>query len=57
MRLLDGIDRCIVKAQMLYQQPVDRDPEIGATWSGLARVPAWIAGVDDRTPFLINGAG
>lgn len=42
---------------MLYQQPVDRDPEIGATWSGLARVPAWIAGVDDRTPFLINGAG
>jgi DNA-binding protein H-NS len=33
-----------------------RDPESGATWSGLARPPAWIKD-RDRSQFLINGAG
>lgn len=33
-----------------------RDPVSGATWSGFARPPAWIAGEKDRTKFLINGA-
>jgi DNA-binding protein H-NS len=35
--------------------PKYRDPESGATWSGLARPPAWIRD-RDRSAFLINGA-
>lgn len=31
------------------------DPKTGATWSGHARPPAWIANVKDRTIFLIAG--
>lgn len=34
-----------------------RDPKTGATWSGHARAPAWIANVKDRTKFLIDGVG
>ena len=30
-----------------------RDPQSGATWSGRGRAPAWLAGVKDRTRFLI----
>jgi DNA-binding protein H-NS len=38
--------------------PLYHHPETGATWSGRGRAPAWIAGVTDRTPFLIaNGTG
>jgi len=37
--------------------PKYRDPRTGATWSGHARPPAWIAKVRDRTKFLIDGAG
>jgi DNA-binding protein H-NS len=37
--------------------PKYRDPKTGATWSGHARPPAWIAKVRDRTKFLIDGAG
>lgn len=36
--------------------PKYRDPVSGATWSGLARPPAWIKD-RDRAPFLINGKG
>jgi DNA-binding protein H-NS len=36
--------------------PKYRDPKTGATWSGYARPPAWIAKVRDRTKFLIDGA-
>ncbi|SAL85014.1 histone family protein nucleoid-structuring protein H-NS [Caballeronia choica] len=36
--------------------PKYRDPKTGATWSGHARPPAWIAKVRDRTKFLIDGA-
>ncbi|SAL78659.1 histone family protein nucleoid-structuring protein H-NS [Caballeronia terrestris] len=37
--------------------PKYRHPKTGATWSGHARPPAWIAKVRDRTKFLIDGAG
>jgi DNA-binding protein H-NS len=30
------------------------DPKSGATWSGRGRAPAWLAGVKDRTKFLIG---
>src|SRR5258707_14805721 len=33
--------------------PKYRDPKTGATWSGHARPPQWIAGVKDRSRFLI----
>ncbi|PLZ02459.1 histidine biosynthesis protein [Burkholderia sp. WAC0059] len=33
--------------------PKYRDPKTGATWSGRARPPAWIANVRDRSKFLI----
>ncbi|MDE1180745.1 H-NS family nucleoid-associated regulatory protein [Paraburkholderia sp.] len=33
-----------------------RDPKTGATWSGHARPPKWIANVKDRTRFLIDGS-
>jgi DNA-binding protein H-NS len=34
-----------------------RNPETGETWSGWARPPAWIAGVTDRSKFLIDAEG
>src|SRR5258705_10774571 len=34
--------------------PKYQDPKTGATWSGHARPPQWIAGVKDRTRFLID---
>lgn len=34
-----------------------RDPATGATWTGFGRAPAWLAGAQDRTPFLIAQAG
>ncbi|MFP3588530.1 H-NS family nucleoid-associated regulatory protein [Paraburkholderia sp. SIMBA_055] len=37
------------------QAPRYRDPKTGATWSGRGRTPAWLAGVKDRTAFLIEG--
>jgi DNA-binding protein H-NS len=33
-----------------------RDPKTGATWTGHGRAPGWIAGVKDRTPYLVAGA-
>ncbi|MFP3568091.1 H-NS family nucleoid-associated regulatory protein [Paraburkholderia sp. SIMBA_030] len=33
-----------------------RDDKTGATWTGHGRAPGWIAGVKDRTQFLIEGA-
>ncbi|OAJ55507.1 nucleoid-structuring protein H-NS [Paraburkholderia ginsengiterrae] len=33
-----------------------RDNKTGATWTGHGRAPGWIAGVKDRTQFLIEGA-
>jgi DNA-binding protein H-NS len=36
--------------------PKYRDPKTGATWSGKARPPSWIAGAKDRTKFLIDAA-
>ncbi|MFM0259807.1 H-NS family nucleoid-associated regulatory protein [Paraburkholderia sediminicola] len=38
------------------QPALYRDPKTGATWSGRARPPAWIANAKDRTQFLIEGA-
>jgi DNA-binding protein H-NS len=37
--------------------PKYRDPKTGATWSGHARPPQWIANVKDRSRFLIDGVG
>ena len=31
-----------------------RDHKTGATWTGHGRAPGWIAGVKDRTQFLID---
>lgn len=36
--------------------PKYRDHKTGATWTGHGRAPGWIAGVKDRTQFLIDGA-
>lgn len=36
--------------------PKYRDPKTGATWSGWARPPQWIAHVKDRSKFLIDAA-
>ncbi|SEJ75943.1 H-NS family nucleoid-associated regulatory protein [Paraburkholderia diazotrophica] len=36
--------------------PKYRDPKTGATWSGHARPPRWIASAKDRTRFLIDGS-
>jgi DNA-binding protein H-NS len=33
--------------------PMYRDPETGKTWTGRGKPPAWIAGAQDRSPFLI----
>jgi DNA-binding protein H-NS len=33
-----------------------RDPKTGATWSGFARAPQWIANVKDRSKFLIDAS-
>ncbi|SAL60908.1 histone family protein nucleoid-structuring protein H-NS [Caballeronia peredens] len=42
------------KGQPRGPQPaLYRDPQSGATWSGRGRAPAWLAAVEDRTPFLI----
>ncbi|MFL9941917.1 H-NS family nucleoid-associated regulatory protein [Paraburkholderia graminis] len=38
------------------QPALYRDPKTGATWSGRARAPVWIANAKDRTKFLIEGA-
>jgi DNA-binding protein H-NS len=34
-----------------------RDPKTGATWSGKAHPPKWIANAKDRSKFLIENAG
>lgn len=42
------------KGQPRGPQPaLYRDPQTGATWSGRGRAPAWLASVEDRSPFLI----
>ncbi|MFM0642951.1 H-NS family nucleoid-associated regulatory protein [Paraburkholderia bryophila] len=33
-----------------------RDHKTGATWTGHGRAPGWIAGVKDRTQYLVEGA-
>lgn len=38
------------------QPALYRDPKTGATWSGRARAPAWIANAKDRSKFLIDNA-
>src|ERR1700754_2223075 len=35
--------------------PKYMNPKTGETWSGHARPPQWIAGVKDRSKFLIDG--
>ena len=32
-----------------------RDPQTGAEWSGMGKPPLWIAGVENRDAFLIDG--
>jgi DNA-binding protein H-NS len=32
-----------------------RDPKTGKTWTGRGKPPAWIAGVKNRDPYLIDG--
>jgi DNA-binding protein H-NS len=45
------------KGQRKGQQPaMYRDPKSGATWSGRGRAPTWLAGVKDRSKFLVAGA-
>jgi DNA-binding protein H-NS len=36
--------------------PKYMNPKTGETWSGHARPPGWIAGVKDRTKFLLDGS-
>ena len=36
--------------------PKYMNPKTGETWSGHARAPGWIAGVKDRTKFLLDGS-
>ncbi|MEA3117774.1 MAG: hypothetical protein QOI13_1044 [Paraburkholderia sp.] len=36
--------------------PKYRDPKTGATWSGFARAPLWIANAKDRSKFLIDAS-
>jgi DNA-binding protein H-NS len=36
--------------------PKYRDPQTTKTWTGRGKPPAWIAGVADRTPFLIEAS-
>lgn len=36
--------------------PKYRDPKTGATWSGFARPPQWIANVKDRSKFLLDAS-
>lgn len=38
------------------QPALYRDPKTGGTWSGRGRAPAWLAGVKDRSKYLIEGA-
>jgi len=46
------------KGQPKGQQPTKyRDPKSGATWSGRGPAPAWLASVNDRSRFLVDGAG
>jgi DNA-binding protein H-NS len=44
------VTRSIAKEKL---PPKYRDPKTGATWSGKARPPTWIANVKDRSKFLI----
>ena len=39
------------------QPALYRDPTSGETWSGRGRAPAWLAGAEDRSKFLIAGEG
>jgi DNA-binding protein H-NS len=42
------------KGQKTSGVPMYRDPETQKTWTGRGKPPTWIAGVADRTPFLIT---
>jgi DNA-binding protein H-NS len=44
------------KAAKSATPPKYRDHKTGATWTGHGRAPGWIAGVKDRTVFLIDAA-
>ena len=37
--------------------PKYRDPDSGATWSGMGHTPGWMASAKNRDAYLINGAG
>jgi DNA-binding protein H-NS len=51
-----AVDTIAGKGQPKGPQPaLYRDAKSGATWSGRGRPPAWLAGVKDRTKFLIGG--
>ncbi|MFM0723092.1 H-NS family nucleoid-associated regulatory protein [Paraburkholderia strydomiana] len=45
-----------VKASASGKPAKYRDHKTGATWTGHGRAPGWIAGVKDRTQFLIDSA-
>ena len=46
----------VSKAAGSATPPKYRDHKTGATWTGHGRAPGWIAGVKDRTVFLIDAA-
>ncbi|WP_233805010.1 H-NS family nucleoid-associated regulatory protein [Paraburkholderia sp. HP33-1] len=46
----------VSKAAKSASQAKYRDHKTGATWTGHGRAPGWIAGVKDRTAFLIDAA-
>jgi DNA-binding protein H-NS len=53
-----GVGAVAHKGQRKGPQPAKYlDPKTGATWSGRGPAPAWLAGVKDRSRFLIGGAG
>lgn len=43
------------KASTTKGVPKYRDPKSGKTWTGRGKPPAWIAGVKNRNPYLIEG--
>jgi DNA-binding protein H-NS len=50
----NGKRRRKVAAEKNVGVPKYRDPATGKTWTGRGKPPLWIAGVQDREPFLIK---
>jgi DNA-binding protein H-NS len=49
--------KSVTKASTTKGIPKYRDPKSGKMWTGRGKPPAWIAGVKNRDPFLIEAPG